>query len=450
MNKKIDINKLLKIAMIFSIVFGLIYIIRNLTYVPQYGDTVEYIELSQNFKFDGYRTFVFPLILKICFKLSQILNIQYTYFLYTIQNIISLCACILIVKSLYNIFERKINKADILLYSLFLWSTPFNIHFNMSVLSDSLAISFTVMFIASFMCLLKTHKIYYSIPTIIFMYLASNTRSEKVYFCLFVLTITLIAVIIKRRKDIFKEETIKQITAIVGIMIITLTLNTITKKCFGQNKEQDYTRTQPGFVSFLSQRVMKYNLPDMYKYFPEEVTRSITYEDTQNDGKVTYQGIYEKLLTEDGNNARVIMIIKTVLKHNWYNILLDINSDFIKNIFPTIYQLFETRQGAFEWTITRMQGNHPVYTTGYIIFNNLIYVIIYVILIFRLTNAKYKYDVKINSNLLPMILYILVNALFFTFLTSQNFHIRYAMPTYMMEYAMIIILLSLSNKKLKE
>lgn len=450
MNRKISINKLLKIAMIFSIVFGLIYIIRNLSYVPQYGDTVEYIELSQNFKFDGYRTFVFPLILKICFKISQVINIQYTYFLYIIQNIVSLCACVIFIKSIYCIFEKKITKADVLLYSLFLWSTPFNIHFNMSVLSDSLAISFTLMFIASLMYLLKTYKWYYIIPTILCMYLASNTRSEKIYFCLFVLIITLIAFIIKRRKDILKKENIKQITAIVAIMIITLTLNTITKKCFGQNKEQDYTRTQPGFVSFLSQRVMKYNLPDMYKYFPEEVTRSITYEDTQNDGKVTYQGIYEKLLAEDGNNARVIMIIKTVLKHNWYNILLDINSDFVKNIFPTIYQLFETRQGALEWTITRMQGDHPVYTTGYIVFNNLIYVIIYVILIFKLISDKYNYNIKANIALLPMILYILVNALFFTFLTSQNFHIRYAMLTYMMEYAMIIILLSLSNKKLKE
>ena len=194
--------------------------------------------------------------------------------------------------------------------------------------------------------------------------------------------------------------------------------------------------------------IMKNNLEDMYQYFPEEITKTISYEDVVNNGKASYCGIYEKLVNEDNNTSRVILLLKIILKHNWYNILLDVNSDLIKNLFPVFYQMFESREGAFQWTITRMQGNHPVYTTVYIIYNNILYIIISIFIVYKILTNNNKFNIKKIIDLLPIILYILISAIFFACLTSQNFNIRYVMPSYMIEIGLIIIILNKTNKEI--
>lgn len=448
LKKKINLKNIIKISMVFSIIFAAIYIIRNLDFIPEYGDTPEFIKLSQDFNLDGYRTFIFPLILNICIRLGNLFNIQYTYILYMIQNIISMLSCAIFLKSIYYTFDKKIKKIEWALYSLFLWSIPFNVHFNMTVLADSLAISFSLCFLAFLIYFIKNNKISYGILTLLFMYLVSNTRSEKIYFCVFVLLFTILGLIIVNRKTILKIKNIKKLVMLCMIIVLGITGNAITNKWMKSSKKEDNSRTQPELISFISQRIMKYNLEDMYQYFPEEITRTITYEDAVNNGKASYCGIYEKLVNEDNNTSRVVLLLKTVLKHNWYNILLDINSDFIKNVFPVFYQMFECREGAFQWTITRMQGEHPVYTTAYIIYSNILCVIIFIFILYKIIMNNYKININKSIDLLPIILYILISAIFFACLTSQNFHIRYVMPSYMMEMGLIIVILNKINKEI--
>ena len=139
------IKSLIEILMAFQIIMMIVFIIKNGTYKPTYGDTPEYLSLAQTLKLDIYRPFIYPYTLNLLSKFVNIENI--TYILYPIQNAISLLSCLVLVSTLNDVVEAKLSKKQIFFYSLFLGSLPLIVHYNMTLLSDSLAVSFNVLFI---------------------------------------------------------------------------------------------------------------------------------------------------------------------------------------------------------------------------------------------------------------------------------------------------------------
>lgn len=439
----IRIKRLIEILMAFQIIMMVVFIIKNGTYKPTYGDTPEYLSLAQTLKLDIYRPFIYPYTLNLLSKFVNIENI--TYLLYPIQNVISLLSCLVLVSTLNDVVEAKLSKKQILFYSIFLGSLPLIVHYNMTLLSDSLAISFNVLFICFLIKYIRTEKIAYALATLITMFLCASTRSEKIYFLSFVIVGVIVIKIINYLHERKKSKSILNIKIIAGLSIILVFGNITTKiaKAKFQNFE-DVERTQSSVSYILYERIVSNSLPDIYTYLPEDIKQIISYEEALESAteKNKYKKPYEKLLKQDGNSKRSFTIMKIAVRRNAPKILINVLSDFIKNIFTPYYILSNQDDELYKYTISKMEGEHYLYTDAYVLYFDVLFVIIN---IYVWINKK-SYRVIDKYGVFVILLYILASSGFFACFTAFNFHIRYEMPIYILENGFLITLFSYNSK----
>lgn len=431
-------KQIIQILIFIQIILGIIFICKNIKYIPQYGDTSEYLEIAKTMRLDAYRPFVYPSILNLSQKLSEVMQINLTYIIYFIQLGISLFASITLINTLEKTFKIKLSKYETIIYSLFIFFIPFNLHFNMSILSDSIATSFTILFICYMMRYLKSEKIKYAVLSLIMMFISSNIRSERIYFLSFVIIgIIVIDIIINLIKK--QKVNIQKMLVLVAILVLGITSTKIAQKIF--QTSEDNKRSQPSVTMYLYERIIGTTLPQIYEYLPEDVKEVITYEDaiTSNQGPNNYKIPYEKLYELDGDLHRVNKIVLTAFRRNFPNIISNILRDFGKNMISPYYFTFDNTSGNYEWTKTRMEGEHYLFTDMYILYFEILFVIITIYVFLNVIINKRK--IYFSKELETIILYAFISSVFFALLTSQNFHIRYIMPVYVLEISMIVILL---------
>lgn len=435
-------KKIIHCLMIVQIILAIIFIIKNINYIPGYGDTKEFLKISETLQIPSYRPFIYPYILNIVNKIANVVGINMTYIVYFIQNIISLFACAILIKTLKEIFKIKLDKKQIVLYTFFMFSIPLNIHFNMSIKCDSLATSFTILFICFLIKYINTEKYRFAVYSFITMFLASNIRSEKIYFLSVVL---LGAVIVEFIMHIYNKKTMKLNIKKVGILFLILIMGIATTSLANSVfyiKEEEKSNTSTIF-SYIYERVVGNTLPDIYEYLPEDIKQTISYEDAvaSTADRNYYKIPYNTLVEQDGNFDRAWTIVKVAIRRNLPNIISNILGDFLKNITAPFYVVFNNSDDMYVYTLTRMEGEHYLYTDGYVLYFNILLVLIGMFVILNKENIK----VKNKRGILVILFYILVSAGFFALLTAFNFHIRYVMPVYILEVAIVTVLLN--NKK---
>lgn len=451
MEKVMKISKRsIQVLFLFQILLGIVFIIKNINYVPQYGDTSEYLRLAQTMELDLYRPFVYPFVLSISIGIAEFFKINITYVIYFLQGIVNLLACVVLVDTIKEILKCKLSKKHIIFYALVIFCIPFNLHFNMSILSDSFATSFTILFLCSLIKYTKHKKYRYAIYSAICMFITSNIRSERIYFLSFVL---LGVITIEIGKTWIKKKQLKKKTLLILLFILVFGIATtsIAKSIF--QKESSSSRTQPSMALYLYERIVGDTLPKLYEYLPEDVKQTISYEEAEKTTENTNycKQPYEKLYEEDGNLSRISSIFKVAIRRNLPNILKNIMSDFLKNIFVPYYLMIEVAADTQEWTLTRMEGEHYLFTDFYVLWFKVIFLLINIYLLIEAkVNGKRQLKKQIEiKEFAIMILYLFINAVFFSMLMSQNFHIRYIMPVYVIEVAIIILFMSKKGEKLK-
>lgn len=72
-----------------QIFLGFFWIFRNISAVPGFGDTLEYLELSSTFAPDEYRPILFPVILRIVQDSASRIGLPYQTLLYILQLAVS-------------------------------------------------------------------------------------------------------------------------------------------------------------------------------------------------------------------------------------------------------------------------------------------------------------------------------------------------------------------------
>lgn len=451
MNKK-KILKILKriiqLLMIIQIFIGIVFIIKNINYMPNYGDTKEFLELAETMKLDSARPFVYPLMLRYTKYISNFFNVNITYIAYSIQGIINCFACFILVKTLKDIFNLKINKFETLLYTLFIFSIPFNMHFNMSIKCDSIATSFTILFICYLIMYLRKEKYRYAIYATITMFITNNIRSERLYFLSFVLIATIIFEIIyefvNRKQTKFNKF---KIIILFGILIIGIVSTKIAGSIFQDSELSD---RNPSVMKFAYERIVGNTLPEIYEYLPEDIKEDISYDEAVEStlDRNWYINPYQKLYSKDGNTERIKTIMKIAIRRNFPDIIYNVLSDFSKNVFSPYYFLLDNNDWSYTYTLTRMEGEHYLFTDAYTLYFAIMFAIINIyIILLAICNSI---NIKIRKEMLVIVFYTIVSSGFFALLTSQNFHIRYAMPIYVIEIAIIVILLNIKEEKANE
>ena len=145
------------ILMGIQITIGFVWMAKNITVIPTFGDSQEYLNLSQTLALDEYRPILYPLILR---WIQRVCKTDYQILLYLFQTVISFFSVFYGVHTVFEVTgknkrsEKAIGRK--VFFSLYLMTIPMITFMNFCVLTDSLATSMLMLFLSG--CILVYAK----------------------------------------------------------------------------------------------------------------------------------------------------------------------------------------------------------------------------------------------------------------------------------------------------
>lgn len=149
--------KLVVLCLVLINVFvGAIWMARNISFIPSYGDTTEYLQLSKNLIVDQYRGIFYPYFINRSDYAAEAMGIKLQHAIYLFQILVMFFS----VKFLaFVLLPNTIQKRGRLLTALVIATVvsldPLVAHFSLTILTDSLATSFTLMYLSFLILALK-------------------------------------------------------------------------------------------------------------------------------------------------------------------------------------------------------------------------------------------------------------------------------------------------------
>ena len=140
-----------KVSMLGQMILAFAWLLPNLSAIPTFGDTNEYIALSTNLRLDEYRPILYPLLLKIVIDKSSFFHFEYQFVLFSIQLAVNFFATFFAVRQLIPIndflgLENRPFTFHIFI-TFYLMSIPMIMFMNLSIMTDSLALSGLIFFL---------------------------------------------------------------------------------------------------------------------------------------------------------------------------------------------------------------------------------------------------------------------------------------------------------------
>jgi hypothetical protein len=125
-------------------VTGVVWWVLDLTAVPAYGDTREYLELAGSLQVDSYRTLAYPTLVRTALEVGERTGVPYQVPLYLGQTALLVLAVWYVVRTV----APSASRAKVLLATTLVATSPLPLHYAASVLSDSTASSLFVVALA--------------------------------------------------------------------------------------------------------------------------------------------------------------------------------------------------------------------------------------------------------------------------------------------------------------
>lgn len=231
-NRHFGLNAIL----VMQIIVALIWIGGNIQSIPLYGDTDEYIRMSESLRGHSYRTVFYPWILHLLMRVSTTFFVE---ILYSIQWILSLIAFYYFFYIGFRLVSGSVppEKAaqrgictSALFPALFMASNPLITHFNLSVLTDGMALSFSLIFITSLLSyfyLKGSKKSSFSIMAVSFI-LMSLMRVEKLYFGIMIVFLVLLYEHFEGRRSNSKLASKYTVSILITVVSVILLYSLIT------------------------------------------------------------------------------------------------------------------------------------------------------------------------------------------------------------------------------
>lgn len=407
---------------------GMVWIVKNIDFITKYGDTTAYLAAAKTFVFGDFRTIFYPLLIWFTKLVSE------NYF-HVLIHLIQLSINFIGIYMLATDLQIK-KKWDFLLFFCFLFFSPLNIHFNLSILTDSLALSF------SLICVSLIYRFFYqsrsSQTSLFILYLSiicmSLSRVEKLHTFVLIFGILLVYNIYLKRNALtvfFKRKLIP----ILLVFVISIFSVQIIRKYTTSEVDPSYPKLPPAtFTYIFLSKVTTSRMHILYPYFTDEQKKLLPYEEVlkydahHNNQRDVLYDIYNGDWEKTAILAKSIIVI--AFKYQGKEIISDLFRFFYYYLITPV--AFMQHQGVYDWTVSRMAEHHHNTTNLYL---NIFFVNLYVMLIIGLTvtlvNIKKLFPyLKNNFNIyFPWLSLTLINAVIFGFIGEFPYHERYGMPS---------------------
>lgn len=412
----------------------------NLPYEPKYGDTVEYWSLAKTLQVDSWRTLAYPLILRWASYFSSIVNPR--IIVYLLQSLLAFIAAYYFFATFDHFMgiKKKQNRHKRLVLSVVLISLPLITHFMLTVLTDSLAASFFIigiMALARSIILTET-----SVATLSAMVIgvagSGFIRPERLVIFLLIAVIAIFWFILKRKAKI----AITMVMLVILIFMVTL-VNEAT-----QNADLGRPRLSVEFVLF--DRALQGQFTTLYPQMPDTIRKRVSSgqaRDWDHDPN-EYQFISKALDDHDGHIA-MQQAIFIALRYDGFRVLEKTIRDFLENLLSPINYIRESFTGApntTTWTNTRMEEAHPRLTRIFLGYSFALTIGLLVLFVFQI---KEFWDNRDSRNLLVFLGFaIALLSAMYALHSGLGFHIRYALPIYVLEMGPLLWLASVLKNRM--
>jgi hypothetical protein len=277
-----------------QVVLGAVCLFENIDEIPRYGDTVEYVRLSKSLEIDSWRTVAYPLVIR---GASLLCEDSFHVIVYILQLTLFLIATWLVLGTLLR--SAGIREPDSTVrFTEPLWpigallvisTNPLILHLNMSLMPDSLAISFVLLYFWSiFVFLFESEGSVGRLALVALSFIGlSLVRAEKVYFGAAMLGATLAVYIFwswwsgDTASGVSKETGPRGRVA-AKVVALVVVVGVATAAVAGLNRATRSTSSlkRPPFnvtVSFFSSVVWPH-MAEIYPKLPPDVQRRISYQ----------------------------------------------------------------------------------------------------------------------------------------------------------------------------
>ena len=164
---------------------GIGWLIQNITAIPCFGDSTEYINLSQSLQLDEYRTILYPLILRGAIAIGNRMHVPFQVLVYMGQILLSVGSIYYVCWNLLSCEDKPADWRKCLFYSLGIMTIPVVNFLNLTLLTDSLALSFMLVILVQigkvWKCE-KLHAVYIGLLAAAFL-LETLVRADRIYSC---------------------------------------------------------------------------------------------------------------------------------------------------------------------------------------------------------------------------------------------------------------------------
>jgi len=235
----------LNVILALQVILAIVWISGNIQSIPLYGDSDEFIRMSTLLRGHSYRTVFYPWILNLLMLVSTTFFIE---ILYGTQWLLSFIAfyyffCISFRWLTGCVPPQQATKRTIyappLFPALFMASNPLITHFNLSVLTDGMALSFSLIFMTSllsYLYLKGSRKSSFIIMAVSFI-LMSLMRVEKLYFGLLIVFLVLLYEHWegrRRNNQLATKYSISILITVVSVMLVYFLITLWRKIDYGE------------------------------------------------------------------------------------------------------------------------------------------------------------------------------------------------------------------------
>lgn len=403
----------LNVILSLQIIVAIVWIGSNIQWIPLYGDTEEYFKLSTLLRSHSYRTVFYPWILSLLMQVSTTFLIE---ILYSIQWLLGLISFYYFFYISFRLIlgsspAKQAMQTSIYTSALFpalvMASNPLITHINLSVLTDGMALSFSLIFITSLISCIylnNSRMISFSIMTVSFIML-SLMRVEKLYFGILIIFLVLLYENYEGRGQRIKLSTkysISILITVVSVMLIYFFITSQTKIDYGE----------PGLAVYAMKQVLAAFSS------PEALLRKIIVFGKYLLSPLVFIGEWlpAAFLNLDAESLIIIAGGNRGWNHAGWSTL---------------------------WTYYHMLAKTPLLTK--------IYITIFVFgfgsqcLFLLFVNHRIRM-MEQKRVIVYLLIFSLANALLFSFFSSYpDMHIRYALPSYI-SFLLIMFILTVNHK----
>lgn len=330
---KTGIRYIVYVFIAIQIGMGILWIIQNITAIPCFGDSTEYINLSQSLQLDEYRTILYPLILRVAIAIGNRMHVPYQVLIYTGQILLSFGS---IYYMCWNLLAREDKSADwkkCIFYTLGIMTIPVVNFLNLTILTDSLALSFMLVILVQIGKVWKneTLRAVDVVMLVVAFLLEALVRADRIYSCtLYLIVYSVIRLI---RKVDWKQFAIVAVAVVFTAgAAIGINRSTQTPRLYGR------VSTNLDFI--LLDRVVWPNMTANYDDFSEEIKNTISLEeavkfDEHNNNVMYYLApMVEERVGAERASAMYREMAKVVWKNEPGKVMGDTAKCFLGFFFP--------------------------------------------------------------------------------------------------------------------